>query len=267
MIRVLAMISVAGFILSVVCLSVAVSMAGPELVSRGAWAWTGPFSWSSHDYHHSYGLTWRSDGPETSRQLAWSGGDTLEIGLPAEVSYVQAAGPAKLLVRGPENAVRHVRVAHGRIEFDRPGLNADNIIVELSAPNVSRFVVSGDGRLGIRDYNQPTLSLQVSGDGQVQAAGAAKTATVEISGAGDADLAGLQTDGAEVTISGAGEAKVAPKAWAKLTVSGSGDITLLSHPRRLESQVSGSGRIEQAEADREQPAEASPAPAKRGKSI
>lgn len=264
MIRVLAMISVAGFILSVVCLSVAVSLAGPELVTRGAWAWTGPFRWSSHGGHHH--MSWHSDGGETSRELAWSGGDALEVGLPVEVRYVQASGPAKLTIHGPDEAVRHVRVVQGRIEFDAPGLDAHDISVELSAPDVTRFAVTGDSQLMIRDYNQPTLNLRVSGNGQVTAAGTAKTATVEISGAGDADLGGLVTDGAEVNISGSGGARVGPKAWAKLSVSGSGDITLLSRPRRLESQVSGSGHIEQAGGEEAAPA-ASPAPAKSGKAV
>jgi hypothetical protein len=252
MIRVLAMISLAGLVLSVVCLSIAVSLAGPEFVTRGGWTWIGP--WSGHN-HFSMSAHRSDHGAQVSRDLPWSGGDTLDIALPADVRYVQAAGPAKLTVRGPDEAVRHVRVDHGRIEFDAEHLDADELTIELSAPNVSRFVVSGSGRLAIENYKQKALALRISGDGQVTAKGAADTAALEISGSGEADLADLATDGADVTIAGSGEAKVAPKAWAKLNITGSGNIDLLSHPRRLESQVSGSGHIEQAEAD-EQPSEA-----------
>jgi hypothetical protein len=157
-------------------------------------------------------------------------------------------------------------VENGRIEFDAEHLDADDVSIELSAPNVSRFVVSGSGRLAIENYKQKALAVRISGDGEVTAKGAADTAAVEISGSGDADLAQLAADGADVTISGSGEAKVGPKSWAKLSISGSGNISLLSHPRKLDSQVSGSGHISQAEADEVQPAESAPPP-KPGKAV
>jgi hypothetical protein len=258
MIRVLAMITVAGFILSVVCLSVAVSIAGPEIVSRGGWAWIGPGSRLEWSHSHHGGHSHFSDGPSASRDLAWSGGDTLDIALPADVRYTQGAGAAKLVVRGPEDVISHVRVDHGRVEFDTPSLDADEVTIELTAPKVTRFVVSGSGRLAIHDYRQDQLSLRITGDGNVTADGAAKAATVEISGSGEADLAELSLDGAEVAITGSGEAKVGPKSWAKLNISGSGNVDLLSHPRRLESQISGSGHVDQS--DEEEAGSPSPSP-------
>jgi hypothetical protein len=271
MIRVLAMISVAGLILSVVCLSVAVSLAGPEVVSRGGWAWIGPSShWEWRHSHHG-GHRHFSDGASASRDLAWSGGDTLDIALPADVRFTQAAGAAKLIVRGPEDVIRHVRVDSGRIDFDTPSLDADEVTIELTAPKVTRFVVSGSGRLAIHDYRQDQLAVHITGDGAVTADGAAKAAAVEISGSGDADLAGLSLDGAEVAITGSGEAKVGPKSWAKLNISGSGNVDLLSRPRKLESQISGSGHVEQSdqeEAGTPSPSpSASPSPRPSGKSV
>lgn len=271
MIRVLTMITVAGFILSVVCLSVAVSLAGPEMVSRGGWTLIGPSShWEWRHSHHG-GHSHFSDGPGASRDLAWSGGDTLDIGLPADVRFTQAAGPAKLVVRGPEDVISHVRVDHGRVEFDAPSLDADEVTIELTAPKVTRFLVSGTGRLAIHDYQQDQLSIRITGDGNVTADGAAKAAAVEISGSGDADLAALSLDGADVAITGSGEAKVGPKSWAKLNISGSGNVDLLSHPRRLESQISGSGHVDQSDGDQaESPSpspSASPSPAPSGKTV
>jgi len=268
MIRVLAMISVAGLILSVVCLSIAVSIAGPEVVSRGGWAWIGPMS--RHEWKYSHEVR-RSDGETASRDMTWTGGETLDIALPAEVRFTQATGAAKLVVRGPEDVIRHVRLDKGRLDFDTPSLDADDVTIELTAPRVTRFVVSGSGRLAIHDYKQDQLAVRITGDGNVTADGAAKSAAVDISGSGDADLAELSVDGAEVIISGAGEAKVGPKTWAKLNISGSGNVDLLSHPRRLESQISGSGHVDQSdqeEAGSPSPRpSASPSPPPGGKSV
>lgn len=266
MIRTLVMIAVAGFLLSVVCLSVAVGMAGPEFITRGAWSWSGPFThahWGDH--HHGFGLTFDDaddDGPQASREIAWTGGETLEVDVPADVKFVQADGPAKLVVRGARGTIDHVVVKDGRVAFDRSMDDASDLTIELTAPKVTRFTLSGSGRLDVQDYRQDSLALRISGDGGVTAHGSAKSVTLDISGSGDADLSGLATDGADVKISGSGQAKVGPKAWAKLDISGSGDVTLLSHPSRLESHVTGSGTI-----DQEDEATTEPQPAKPGKPV
>lgn len=251
MIRVLAMISVAGFVLSVVCISVAVSLAGPDAVARGAWGWPiDQWSWRwnrGHDVSISGDLSGHF-GPKASRELTWTGGDALTIQAPAEVSFTQSDGPARITVQGPQGTIDHLVVRDGRIEFDRPMFDAGDVKITMSAPNVTQFKIGGSGRLDISDYRQDQLTLSISGDGDVTAHGSAKTVQLTISGSGNADLGSLTTEGAQVTISGSGEAKVAPKTWAKLDISGSGDVDLLSHPAQLETHVSGSGRVDQ-EAD------------------
>jgi hypothetical protein len=107
--------------------------------------------------------------------------------------------------------------------------------------------VAGSGDLDIRNYHQDSLSLNVSGSGDVTAQGAAKSVQTTISGSGDADLSQLSVEGADVRISGSGSTTVGPRAWAKLDISGSGDVTLTNRPPKVESHVSGSGDIRQGE--------------------
>ena len=63
--------------------------------------------------------------------------------------------------------------------------------------------------------------------------------------AGDGDLSGLKAREAEVEISGAGKATVAPTDRARLEISGMGEIELLTRPAQLETDISGAGRIRQ----------------------
>ncbi|MDB5419188.1 MAG: hypothetical protein JWP50_2607 [Phenylobacterium sp.] len=266
MIRVLAMIAVAGFLLSAVCLSIAVGIAGPEVISQGAWTWVGPFGrYNWNNAHHAFGWshTHADDGPQASRDLAWTGGDALEVDVPADVHFTQADGPARLVVRGPRDVIDHVVVQGGHLRFDRPAYDAADVTVELTAPKIRSFGINGSGKLDIRDYRQDELNVHVSGDGDVSAAGATKTLNLVISGSGDADLSGLAADGADVKISGSGQAKVGPKTWAKLDITGSGDVTLLTRPGRLESHVTGSGTIDQEDGASPEPDE----PAKAGKPV
>lgn len=243
MIRTLSLIAISGFLLAVVCLSVAIGMAGPEVIERGAWGWTG-HGW---DYHwtHDHDVTFNvGSGPQDSRTLAWSG-ETLEVDVPGDVHFTQGPGAPSLLVKGPKDALDHLVVENGRIRYDRPMFDGPDLTIELTAPKVTRFTLNGSGNLDLNDYAQDALALNINGDGDVTARGQTKAVDVVISGSGNADLSGLQADGADVRISGSGDAKVAPKSWSKVDISGSGDVTLTTHPARQESHVSGSGRIEQ----------------------
>jgi hypothetical protein len=246
MIRVLVMIAVTGFFLSIVTLSTAVAIGGPDVLAAGAWSGVHGHHWMfDMDDDHD-----RDNGQHATREIAWSGGDSLDVDLPADVTYTQAPGPAKITVSGPKRAVDDVEIADGHIRFDhaRHRRHGARLTIVMTAPSVTRFEMSGSGELAIENYRQEKLSLDLSGDSEVSVKGEATALALDISGSGDADLSGLQLKGASVDISGSGEATLAPTDWAKLGISGSGDVTLLSHPARLESDISGSGSIHQSEA-------------------
>lgn len=259
MIRVLIMIAVAGFLLSLVTLSVAVSIGGPEVVGRGAWSWAAHEGWDWDDgwghHHWRHGHWADGSGPQTTREIAWSGAETLEVDVPANVQFIQAEGPAKLVVSGPKGAVEQVEVDNGRIHFADHVRHSGRLEIMLTAPRVTRFELNGHDTLSIEGYRQDRLELDLSGRSEVTGSGQAKEIRIEVSGSADADLGKLPSEGADVEISGSGSATLAPSQWAKLDISGSGDVTLLTHPAKLETDISGSGRILQ-----DAPAAPSPPP-------
>jgi hypothetical protein len=245
MIRVLVMIAVTGFLVSVVTLSSAVAIGGPELITDAARNGWGHWGWSSDDWSDHHDRRWSRDmGPEGTREVAWSGGDTLDVDVPATITYTQAPGPGKLTITGPQRALDNLEIEDGRISAHHGRRNAELTIV-MTAPAVTRFNMSGAGSLAIEGYKQERLSIDVSGDTEVRAVGEAKGLSLSISGSGQTDLSGLKLGDADVDIDGSGEATLAPTGTANVSISGSGDVTLLTHPSKLESNVSGSGSIHQ----------------------
>lgn len=248
MIRVLAMIAVAGFVLCIASISAAVSLGGPEfIVNKGlsiGSAGHDDWDWDGRDDDGDRGDRTRA-GPQATRTLPWSGAERLEIDLPADVRYIQAAGPATVTVTGTQRAVDHVVIRGDSLRYDRRGRRRHygRLEVVVRAPNISAFDLSGSSRLEIEGYDQASLRLDVSGDADVRAVGQAEVVQLDISGAGDVDAGGLKTRGAEVDISGGAEAVIAPSDWAKLDISGAGDVRLLTHPPRLETDVSGAGKV------------------------
>ncbi|WP_374470454.1 GIN domain-containing protein [Phenylobacterium sp.] len=253
MIRPLLMIAGAGFLLSVVTLSTAVAIGGPEAIARGAWS-SWDWDWDDHDRHGRHG---RHDGmgdgalgPQTTRELAWTGADTLDLDVAADVVYTQAPGPAKLTITGPQRAVERVEIGDdGRISYDGFRHGRGRLQIVMTAPGVTRFRLSGSDQLTINDYRQDRLALELSGDSEVEARGEARALELDISGSGEADLGALKTVEAKVDISGSGEARIAPTEAADLDISGSGDITLLTRPARVTSDISGSGTVRQEPAE------------------
>jgi hypothetical protein len=268
MMRVLVLIAVTGFLVSLVSLSAAVAIGGPDAIARGAWSmghhrgWDWDVDDSDHDADERE-VT--AAGPTTTRELAWTGGDSLEIDLPADVRFTQAPGPGKLVITGPQAAVARVMLEDGRIHFDgrrhghRHNRGQDRMTIEISAPEINRFELGGANRLTIDGYRQDRLEVDLSGNSELVAKGVAKVVELNISGSGEADLAGLPSEGVDVDISGSGEATVAPSDWATLDVSGSGEVNLLTSPARLETDISGAGRIRQGQPTPPAPAAATPA--------
>ncbi len=276
MVRVLILIAISGFILSVATLTAAFAIGGADAITGIGWSmasnghWNGPWSsrhwdWDDDDWDRG------PNGPEITRTLAWSGGDTLDVDISADVEYTQAPGDGSVVVTGPQRLVDRVVVENGHIRYDRDNWSrrhGQRLKIVMRAANVKSFDLSGRSELSIADYRQDELRIDISGSGKVVASGVADTVEVDISGSGDADLASLKSKGADVEISGSGEAIISPTEWAKLEISGRGDVTLTTHPPKLSTDVSGSGEVHQSsrgdDSDTPSPSPSpSPTPAKK----
>ncbi|HEY2359311.1 MAG TPA: DUF2807 domain-containing protein [Phenylobacterium sp.] len=275
MIRVLVIIAVTGFLVSVVTLSTAVAIGGPDLLAAGVWNWGRDGAWDMDRYNrwndrHPHGRDgWADEGPQTTRDMAWTGGDTLEIDVPAEVTYSQAPGAGQLTITGPKEAVDALVLDGGQLRFSGDRRHSSDLTIAMTAPGVTHFDLHGSSKLAIEGYKQDKLNLDVSGDAAVSAKGEAKALALTISGSSDTDLSGLKLQDADVDITGSGEATLAPTASANLNISGAGEVTLLTRPTKLESNVTGSGSVHQQDgaSGSEAPAP-SPSPAhKHGKRL
>lgn len=249
MIRTLLIITGASLVLCIATLSGAAAIGGNDLAREG-WEWT------FRDGERSETVTFhRNDtGPSVTRNLEWTGGDSLTVEIPGEVTYVQGDTPS-VVVTGRKSMVDRVTLADGRLSWadDDDGAervvfgwsNGDRLRVVIIAPSVTSFALQSSADLSIRDYDQPTFRLDVSGSGDVDASGQTETATIEVNGSGDSDLASLGMTDASIETSGSGDVRVGPTGSARVDISGSGDVDLTSRPANLQQTITGSGDIDQ----------------------
>ena len=257
MIRTLITISIVGFVLSIACIAGGIGLAGGPFAIRDR---AKGFVMEHTDWHgrdrgsHLRGDLNIGDGnihfnatndKTTTRDFTWQGADHLDVSPAADIVFTQ--GPvAKLTIFGPAEALDNLRVHDGRIEY-AAGYDNDEarLKIVMTAPGVQAFDLAGSQKLVIEGYRQDKLGLDISGDAQVSAKGAAKSLRLDITGDGDAQLADLALDAAVVDISGSGHASLGPKESAKIDVSGDGVVKLTSKPKILNQDISGSGQVSQ----------------------
>lgn len=241
MVRTLLIIAGAGFVLMLVCFAGAAALGGPDLMRNG-------WNYTIFDDGDGHGRLERA-GPRVTRTLEWDGSDRLILAAPAEVIFTQG-DTASVTVEGPDNLVQRLTLSQGRLGFEgeRPSgymgiVNDSGLVVRVTAPDVSAFVIEGSGDLELRALDLDAASIEIRGSGDVSAAGRVDRLTLTIRGSGEARLEPLAVRTATVEIAGSGEAELNPTESADVAISGSGDVSLLSRPATLNTRINGSGDI------------------------
>ncbi|WP_420471274.1 GIN domain-containing protein [Brevundimonas sp. FT23042] len=256
MMRNLLVITGVGFLLALVGLGGAVALVGND-VRKHDWTWVvtddGP---GDSSFRFERGPV----QPNIDRTLDWTGGDSLAVDVPGEVTYVQGE-TAGIRISGPKDIVDSIRFSNGRLTMagdDRPdrgyirwsgsGIRvwseSEALRITVTAPSVTTFETGDNGVLRIRDYDQPTLTVKSQGEGRINAEGRTDTATIAVNGDGDVNLSRLLVTDATITVPGDGDVRVGPTGKAEIDISGHGDVTLTRNPAQLNQVITGWGEVE-----------------------
>jgi hypothetical protein len=120
-------------------------------------------------------------------------------------------------------------------------ININNL--ESSALDVA---TNGVGDITIADLQADSIDVTLSGIGDVQLEGTVVSQSVSLSGTGDYKGKQLESQNAEVNISGMGSAGVRVSDSLKATISGTGSLDYIGNPQ-VDQNVSGLGEINKVE--------------------
>jgi len=102
------------------------------------------------------------------------------------INYLDAAS---CTVVGDDNIIEHVKteVINDKltISIDKSYSSTKALVVNLSVLNVNELSVSGSGDIKFKNYKDDTLSLKISGSGDILGDGNVETLTGKINGSGD----------------------------------------------------------------------------------
>jgi hypothetical protein len=189
-------------------------------------------------------------GPRTTETRRVNPFDRLEVSGSIDVEVVPGDANAVRVSAG-ENVIDHVETAssngvlhlsirdHGIVIGPDP---YDGATVQVSSDAMKGVRVRGSSDLRLSRVDTDELSVEISGSGDVEAAGTVGNLIASIEGSGDADLRGLEARTATVSIQGSGDAKVNASDTLDVTVQGSGDVSYLGSPA-VRQTVEGSGGV------------------------
>lgn len=111
----------------------------------------------------------------------------------------------------------------------------------LKAPTLS-VKVSGSGDLRLKRVDTDELTSTLSGSGNMEFTGRAPRASFSIAGSGNVDAVRLEGDDVNITIAGSGDASVTARKTLAVKIAGSGGVTY-SGDAAVTTSVAGSGSI------------------------
>jgi len=161
---------------------------------------------------------------------------------------VEQTGGESLTVEAEEDVLPTLRtevVGDRLILGPEPGTTVrttEPITYRLTLEDLNALEVSGSGNAEAEGIDTDRLAVTVGGAGSVKIGGQADEQDIHVSGNGDYRAENLESKKAKISVTGAGSAIVDASEVLDADVSGAGSVEYVGHPK-VEQDVSGAGRV------------------------
>lgn len=113
----------------------------------------------------------------------------------------------------------------------------------IAMPVLTGVAVSGSGDVQAHGIESDSFAAAISGSGDMDLSGRCGRLKIAVSGSGDVSAAGLTCRDADISIAGSGDAEVHATREVSVRVSGSGDVDIYGGGRITSSKISGSSDL------------------------
>jgi hypothetical protein len=162
----------------------------------------------------------------------------VSVGKPASLELV---GDADLLDKVITTVKDDVLVIETRFPKHDHGHHQMKVLV--TAPDLTALEISGTGAMKVTGIANEGLAISLSGTGALTAAGSTGALRVRVDGTGQVAAKDLAARTATVEVGGTGQATLRASESLDATITGTGSIDVLGHPARVRKSVSGLGSI------------------------
>jgi len=160
---------------------------------------------------------------------------------------VYVGSPTSLKISAEENLLSYIRtnVKGNTLEIDtRKSISPrKEILITITTPDLRSVDVSGANNVVVEGINGDSFNVELSGAGNIKLKGEVEKMRAGISGAGSIDARYLKAQDVHVSVSGAASAEVYATKFLEASVSGVGSINYYGNPESTKTNVSGVGSI------------------------
>jgi len=187
-------------------------------------------------------------GQLTSDPRQVSGFSKVEFTGPGELA-IEQTGTESLTISAEDNLLPKLtsEVSGGTLilgpESGAKIINTKPISYSLTVKDLTGLAVSGSGSITMSKLATTALSTSISGSAAITASGTADNQDLKISGSARYQAEQLISKSVKVDISGSGIATVNASDVLEVQMSGSGTVTYSGDPKRVNQQITGSGKL------------------------
>lgn len=180
----------------------------------------------------------------TSRTLDWDGSDGVGLSLGGQATYTRGSDD-KVHASGDPQVLAHLQVHDGEIRLDcRDGhFDTSHLVITLPGREFKAFAIAGTGDLDLHKLDQQSMHVSIAGKGSIKGEGSVADTHISIAGSGNVDLGQVANQTTKVSIAGHGDADIAPRQEADISIVGSGDVNLHTNPGKVQTSILGSGHV------------------------
>lgn len=157
-----------------------------------------------------------------------------------------APGPASLKITTDSNLLEYIRTDVSgerlRLEWIKPLKGTRGIKVEIATPSLTRVTLNGAVKLTASNLSGTEFYLDANGATKATLTGNVNAMSGELNGASNLEAESLITRAMELSISGAGKAKVNATDVLKVSISGAGKVIYSGNPT-VSKEINGAGSI------------------------
>ena len=155
--------------------------------------------------------------------------------------------PQSVVVHADSNLISHVttQVVAGTLVIGNTGSFSARtpMSVVVSVPSLTTLNLSGAGQISVAGIDVPRLTVTISGSGLMYATGTATRLDVTVSGSGEAQLSQLSAREVHAVVTGSGLIQVSATASLDAAVPGTGAIVYSGNPSQVTTSITGTGAI------------------------
>lgn len=161
---------------------------------------------------------------------------------------IHVGGKQSVVVKADDNLLNHVTttVQSGTLVIgNTPGsLTAKSpMSIEVAVPTLDALTLAGGGNIIVNGIDAESLTVALSGSGNVTGSGTATSLGVTLGGSGNVWFTRVAANDVHAALSGSGNIFVTALSSLDASVPGSGTISYTGNPQDVTKSITGSGAI------------------------